>query len=220
MAQQGFIKLWRELAEKEAYRDIKERLVFIHLLIVAEWKQTERRGCRLNPGDVLITVKELEAATGLSAQEVRTALNKLTKQQTINKRTTNQYSIITIENWRKYQGGNECGNKRLPKDQQTEQQANNKPSLSKEGEEIQRREEATPYGEFENVFLTPSEFEKLTASMPTQYTDYIENLSLYMERTGKTYQNHYLTILAWKRRDEQRAKEENKQKSVSFLDLI
>lgn len=56
------------------------------------------------------------------------------------------------------------------------------------------------YGEFENVLLTDEEIEKLKA----EYQDWqqkIDNLSLYIGSTGKSYKSHYLTILKWARKD-------------------
>lgn len=56
------------------------------------------------------------------------------------------------------------------------------------------------HGEFKNVLLTDVELDKLKES----YADWqkkIDNLSIYIGSTGKSYKSHYLTILSWARRD-------------------
>ena len=58
------------------------------------------------------------------------------------------------------------------------------------------------YGEFQNVRLKEEEFEKLKAKFPTDYKDRIEALSVYMRSRGKTYKDHYATILNWARKEQ------------------
>lgn len=56
------------------------------------------------------------------------------------------------------------------------------------------------YGEFDNVLLTDDELSKLKE----QFSDWefkIDNLSIYIGSTGKTYKSHYLTLLQWARRE-------------------
>ncbi len=74
---------------------------------------------------------------------------------------------------------------------------------------INKRKEETPkskYGSFENVLLTNDELNKLKQRFPDWHAK-IENLSLYIESTGKKYQSHYATILNW-------ANSENKKKGT------
>lgn len=57
------------------------------------------------------------------------------------------------------------------------------------------------YGVNKNVVLSDSEYE----SLKTLYPDYlgkIDYFSAYMANTGKQYENHYLTILQWAKRDD------------------
>ncbi len=60
------------------------------------------------------------------------------------------------------------------------------------------------YGEFLNVRLSDTDMEKLKKRFPDDFKIRIQRLSEYMESTGKTYRNHYLTICQWARRDEER----------------
>lgn len=57
------------------------------------------------------------------------------------------------------------------------------------------------YGRYKNVSLTPSEYEALKNEYPIYADKYIEKLSEYMETKGKSYSNHYATILSWLKQD-------------------
>lgn len=56
------------------------------------------------------------------------------------------------------------------------------------------------YGEYKNVLLTDAELEKLKEEYP-DYEERIDNLSGYLESTGKSYKSHYATIRNWARKD-------------------
>ena len=57
------------------------------------------------------------------------------------------------------------------------------------------------YGRYKNVSLTLSEYESLKNEYPVYAEKYIEKLSEYMEIKGKSYSNHYATILSWLKQD-------------------
>lgn len=65
-------------------------------------------------------------------------------------------------------------------------------------------EERVGLGEFENVFLTDEELEELRRGYRSQWLDYVYQLSAYMASSGKTYENHYATIVSWIMRDEEK----------------
>lgn len=57
------------------------------------------------------------------------------------------------------------------------------------------------YGEFQNVLLTPNEYTRLTEQYGEEpAVALIEELSGYIESTGKRYKSHYATLLNWARR--------------------
>ena len=61
-------------------------------------------------------------------------------------------------------------------------------------------------GLFNNVLLTQGELEELQRLNPDDWQDMIENLSLYMQSKGKYYEDHYATMMSWKRKDKQKAR--------------
>ena len=60
------------------------------------------------------------------------------------------------------------------------------------------------YGSFNNVLLTESEVDRLKEKCPQTYLAKIERLSVYLESSGKTYQNHYAKLLEWLEQDKDR----------------
>ena len=61
------------------------------------------------------------------------------------------------------------------------------------------------YGSYGNVFLTDAEYQTLSADIP--YLDnLIEQLSAYMESTGKKYKSHAATLRVWAARDRNQQK--------------
>jgi Asp-tRNA(Asn)/Glu-tRNA(Gln) amidotransferase C subunit len=58
-------------------------------------------------------------------------------------------------------------------------------------------------GFFANVLLTDEEMQKLAAEI-SNYEEYIEKLSHYIESNGKKYKSHYATILMWHRKDREK----------------
>ena len=71
-----------------------------------------------------------------------------------------------------------------------------------------KKEKAPPrksYGSYGNVFLTDAEYQKLSADIP--YLDnLIEQLSAYMESSGKKYKSHAATLRVWAARDRNQQK--------------
>lgn len=60
------------------------------------------------------------------------------------------------------------------------------------------------YGALKNVLLLDDEYKKLMESFPDEYQKMIDNLSYYIGSHGNKYKSHYLTILNWKRKDEEK----------------
>lgn len=78
-----------------------------------------------------------------------------------------------------------------------------KPKKKRESER-EREEASTPTparGLYENVFLTDFELAKLQQDLPNEWNNRIDHLSEYMRSTGKSYENHFATIMRWYRED-------------------
>lgn len=116
----GFIKIDRGMLDWGWYDDPSTKIVFLHLLLTANWKEREYRGHKLKVGDTVFGVSALADRLGLSVRQVRTAIQHLEKTGEITVKATNKFSIATLENWAKYQfEEEEATNNRQTKDNQS-----------------------------------------------------------------------------------------------------
>lgn len=118
----GYIVLHRQMLEWEWYDDHNTKILFLHLLLTANHTDKKWRGIHIKRGQVLTGLYSLSENTGLSVQQIRTALDKLISTNEITSKSTNQYRIIEVNNYDKYQLTNKQTNSRVT----SKQQASNK----------------------------------------------------------------------------------------------
>jgi len=135
MSLNGFIKIHRKIQDWGWYSDPNTKIVFLDLLLTANFKDTVFRGKVIHPGQTVFGRKALAERLGISERNVRTALNHLKSTNEITIETTNRFSIVTIVNWELYQltddevtneTTNEVTNNRPASDQQV---TSNRPHL-------------------------------------------------------------------------------------------
>ena len=127
MLEAGYIKLWRSLLKWEWYSDANVSRLFIHLLLTANYEDTTWRGETIHRGQRLTSVAKLAEETGLTTKEVRTALGKLTRTNELTIRTTNKYSVITIEKYGSFQSPDDGEGKQTGKQTADDQASKNSP---------------------------------------------------------------------------------------------
>ena len=99
----GFIKIHRKILDWEWYSNASVKIVFLHLLLTATYKESSYKGIKLFPGQVIVSTRTLAQATGLSRQNVRTALSNLESSDDIKIVSNGGFSTVTINNWELYQ---------------------------------------------------------------------------------------------------------------------
>ncbi len=215
----GYIKLHRRLLNWQWYGDAAVKSVFIHLLLTANYKETEWNGIVLQPGQVVTSVRKLCEDLHQTNQQTRTALDKLKATNEITVRTTNKYSVITVVNWAKYQSDNdECSkqnNKQINgqttnKTEKINKQINNSIRNIRNNKEIKellyccesnkaKSEQKNRCGKYHNVFLTHSEYEEVF-NWDSGCT--LEKFSERLHSRGYKYADHYLALKKWHDQDD------------------
>ena len=106
----SFIKLDRKLLDWEWFEDSPTLHLWIYLLLKANHKEKTWQTIRIGKGQMVTSEAKLSSETGLSRQQVRTALKKLISTNEITKSTTSNYTIITVNKWAEYQCSNQEDN--------------------------------------------------------------------------------------------------------------
>lgn len=118
----GFIKLHYGLLDWEWYNDLPTKTLFLHFLLKANYKENNWKGIKINRGELVSGRKVLALETGLSEQQVKTALNKLKSTGEITTRTTNRYTVIKLESYCLYQDKKPETNQQITSSQPTNNQ--------------------------------------------------------------------------------------------------
>ena len=182
--------------------EINETAKMLYMILLDRARLSQKNeGWSDTNGHVFLyfTIEALAEVLHKSQMTVKTALAVLEKQELI---------------FRKRQGPGHPNRiyVKIPK----ETLSNTDRKLSSNKKEIKKnhltirgsKEPRSPYGTFQNVFLSETELENIRQTIP-DWQDYIERLSGYMASTGKQYQNHAATIIRWARQDHPVSRQRN-----------
>lgn len=108
MTNNGWVVLYRKFLEWEWYDDTNTKILFLHILLKANWKDKRWRGIDIKRGSFITSRSKLSKETGLSEQQVRTSIDRLKSTSEITYQPTNQYTLIILNNYDKYQSKTTC----------------------------------------------------------------------------------------------------------------
>ena len=72
------------------------------------------------------------------------------------------------------------------------------------------------YGEFQNVNLSDEEYQRLREKLKSHTNTMVEKLSRYMQSSGKTYQDHYATLLHWYEQDKEKLRQKGLNTKMNY----
>lgn len=144
-----FIVLNRSLLAWEWYGDIPVRILFVHILLKANWKPGKFQGEDIHPGSFPTSTDALAKETGLSQQQTKTALSKLRSTGEITSRATSKFTVVTVANWTKFQNYQPDKQPRINRAATNDQPENNLESTTiEQGNNTTREQENnSPIGE-------------------------------------------------------------------------
>jgi len=126
----GYVRIYRTLEEWQWYTDIPCKVLYLHCIIRANHTPKKWLNMPILKGSFVTSVQNLSNDTGLSVQQVRTALKKLKSTNEITYTSTNKYTVINVCNYCDWQSAenetNKQINKHINKQITNKQQTNNK----------------------------------------------------------------------------------------------
>ena len=207
-----FIKLNRKILDWEWYKDANTFKLFIHLLLTASVRDKKWQGITIKRGEVVTSLKSLSQQTGLSVQNVRTALNNLILTKCLTNKSHSKFRIISINNYNLYQSANKVSNNQLTNNQQT---TNKQLTTSKESKECKEgiknvvevvdadaSDDNDDYDRLQiykrHVLLSENQIEDLLEKMGLEAFDtYLEKLDNFIHNKNASVKSCYETMLKW-----------------------
>jgi len=181
----GWVKLHRQILEWEWYSDNNCFRLFLHLLLKANHKERRFKGMELEIGTIVTSRDLLARETGLTGQQIRTALNKLISTNEITSVSSSQGTIIQVVNYEKYQiATNEITNEQPTSNQRIT--TNNNVKNNKEN----------TYRRFAHLSLSFQEYDKLAETWnEDQINTTLDEIENY--KKNNQYKSLFLTAKKW-----------------------
>lgn len=214
----GWIKLHRSLADHVLWSEkpFTRGQAWVDLLLLASHEDHTfflgGSAIDVAEGEIVTSVQRLADRWGWSRKKVRLFLDNLQKGQMLEQKRAiegaKKGTILFLVNWAKYQS--QGPTKEQQKNNEGTTKAHIQEEKKKEDKKINIKAARRRYGEYQNVLLTDDEFSKLRSEFPEDWQRRIEDLSSYMQSTGKSYKGHLATMRNWARRSRKQETEEKK----------
>ncbi len=103
MKENGYIREHRSLLDWEWFKDPFTAHLWEYLRLSANWRDAAYKGHSVKRGQLVVSYASMAEDTGMSVQNVRTAISHLKKTGEITVKAYRGFSIVTITNYEKYQ---------------------------------------------------------------------------------------------------------------------
>jgi len=99
----GYIKLFRKFLDWEWYDDANCKILFIHILIKANYKDKQWRGKTIQRGQFFTSIDSLAGELRFTPKQLRIAISKLKNTGEITSKGAKEGTYITVCNYDNYQ---------------------------------------------------------------------------------------------------------------------
>ena len=113
MLTNGYIKEYRSLLSWGWFKDPFTAHLWEYLRLAANWDEAVFKGKPARRGELVTSYPAMAEATGMSVQNVRTAIRHLKQTGEIEMKSFHDFSIVTIVNYDRYQADNSLDNSQL-----------------------------------------------------------------------------------------------------------
>ena len=168
MALNGYIKLHRQLLDWEWYKDTNTKIVFLHLMLCANFKDGNWRGQAVKRGQFITTYKTLSADLGLSLQQIRTTFEKMKSTNDITWIPTGKNILVTVVKFDVYQSNEQD-------EQHDEQHDSNNKTTTKQQQRNNEKKDKNDKNKTLKAFLLIENEEKYPSNFNNDLIDSFEN---------------------------------------------
>lgn len=130
----GFVKMSHDLKNWEWFKDKNTMYVYLNMILDANWADAVCKGVKLKRGQLIISQREYAEKCGITRQELRTILERLTSAHMITKTATRKFSIITMLEY-------DCATQETTRGAPANQPTSNPPTLLNKKEKNIRNQE-------------------------------------------------------------------------------
>ena len=170
MLENGYIKEHRSLLAWGWFKDPYTAHLWEYIRLAANWDDRVFKGKTICRGQLVTSYPSMAEATGMSVQNVRTAIKHLKQTGEITMKSYRDYSIITVLNYDKYQSDQQPDNSAansLANSQLTgNQQADNRPLTTNEESKKARKQES-------KKVIAPDLEERFSKSVANAVSDWL-----------------------------------------------
>lgn len=200
----GFVVFDRKILEHWIFTEkpFDDFHAWAWLILNANYKTRERdlkQGVmEIQRGQLVVGIRYLADEWGWSKDRVGRYIKKLENAGMVKKTATQSGTVLTIENYAKYQNvrdTNKDGTKDGPKDGVEDNKNKDNNINKREGARARAR------GAYGQLSLSDSDLADFLAAYPKDGERYVQELDAYMAETGKKYKNNVAALMRWAKRD-------------------
>lgn len=103
----GYIKVYRSFLQWEWHDDQSMVSVFIHCILLANWKSKRYHGTTIHRGSFVTSIANLASICGLAPNTVRRCLKRLQDTGELYVQSSNKGTVITVKNYSNYQSNDD-----------------------------------------------------------------------------------------------------------------
>ena len=140
-----YVKLFRKMLSWEWYTDVNTKVLFIHCLLKANWKDTKWRGIAIQRGQFVTSLETLSKETGVTVRQLRTAVLHLEATGEVTSKRHAKFRIVTVNSYDAYQSSDKQNVSKSPtKRQGSDKQATTDIRTYKNNKEHKEEKEGAP----------------------------------------------------------------------------
>ena len=121
-----FIKLYDKLLKWEWYKNTNTKVLFIHLLLRANYTDASFEGHKVLRGQLVTSLSSLASETGLTVRQVRVSLEHLMMTGEVASKAYPRYRVITIVHYDEYQSDGRQNGSQMTGETSVKRQANDR----------------------------------------------------------------------------------------------